>query len=155
MSQWMNQAVYYITQRIRAWEIWCPFFFLSLSLWSTLGQFHHFHILLKRTMILFFFFVKGSMMYKLRELYENQLCCLDFLRWQHSCSPHYKYSGRTYSAPSVFCKWSSWQKWHLRGTGIWFPRLIENMTGKHHKKCFLFSLQPKYLLCRPFWLNFV
>ena len=27
-----------------------------------------------------FFFVKGSMMYKLRELCENQLCCLDFLR---------------------------------------------------------------------------
>lgn len=51
-----------------------------------------------------FFFVKGSIMYKLRELYENQLCCLDFLRLQHSCSPHYKYSGRTYSAPSVFCE---------------------------------------------------
>ena len=25
-------------------------------------------------------FVKGFIMYKLREWYENQLCCLDFLR---------------------------------------------------------------------------
>lgn len=33
-------------------------------------------------------------------------------------------------------------KWHIRGTGVWFPRIIANMAGKHPKSVFYLPISP-------------
>lgn len=68
---------------------------------------------------MFVSFVKDPMMYKLRELYVNHRCYLDFLRLQHSFSPYCK----------LFALGGGKQQ--INGSGVPFSGLIENKAGKH------------------------